>query len=341
MGRRTNLGLALLMVLAVATGLWANTIGTDWLLDPATIHGAVALGILVLAPWKSIIVRRGLRRGRGGRRGGGRRGSRRRAWSLALLAVVLVVLGSGLVHSTGVTDRVGPLTIFQVHIGGAVIAMLLLAVHYRIHPVRGRPADASRRALLQGAGLAAAAGTAWLLWEGVLGVTGARGADRRFTGSHERASYTPSAMPVTSWLDDRVQHIDPAGWTVRLGQRDMGLAMLAELPQDDLDAVLDCTSGWYSRQRWTGVRLDRLLDVGDARSLEVRSATGYGRRFPVADLDRLWLVTDVGGEPLSAGHGFPARIVAPGRRGFWWVKWVVDIQPSATPAWVQSPFPLT
>ena len=37
----------------------------------------------------------------------------------------------------------------------------------------------------------------------------------------------------------------------------------------------------------------------------------------------------------------PARIVAPGRRGFWWVKWVAEIRPSARPAWAQSIFPLT
>ncbi|HUG86689.1 MAG TPA: molybdopterin-dependent oxidoreductase [Euzebya sp.] len=333
MGRRTNLALAVLLVAAVATGLWANTIGTDWPLDPATVHGAIALAILLLAPWKSLIIRRGLRRTRGPRG--------RRTWSLILLGLVLIVLGSGLVHSTGVTDRVGPLTIFQVHIGGAVLALLLVVVHYRAHPVRVRRTDVSRRALLQGVGLTAAAGVTWAAWEGVLAVTGARGADRRFTGSHERGSGSPSAMPVTSWLDDRVQHIDAADWTIRVAARDLDLDALAAFPREELDAVLDCTSGWYSQQRWTGVRLDRLLDVGDARSIEVRSATGYGRRFPVADLDRLWLVTHAGGEPLSAGHGFPARIVAPDRRGFWWVKWVVEVQPSSTPAWLQLPFPVT
>jgi hypothetical protein len=31
----------------------------------------------------------------------------------------------------------------------------------------------------------------------------------------------------------------------------------------------------------------------------------------------------------------------PGRRGFWWVKWVERIEVSSTPWWWQSPFPLT
>jgi DMSO/TMAO reductase YedYZ molybdopterin-dependent catalytic subunit len=49
----------------------------------------------------------------------------------------------------------------------------------------------------------------------------------------------------------------------------------------------------------------------------------------------------VNGEPLSPGHGYPARIAAPGRRGFWWVKWVTEIELSDAPAWLQLPYPIT
>ncbi|MGH2675460.1 MAG: molybdopterin-dependent oxidoreductase, partial [Actinomycetota bacterium] len=45
--------------------------------------------------------------------------------------------------------------------------------------------------------------------------------------------------------------------------------------------------------------------------------------------------------PLDPGHGYPARIVAPGRRGFWWVKWVERVELSPVPWWWQWPFPLT
>ena len=53
------------------------------------------------------------------------------------------------------------------------------------------------------------------------------------------------------------------------------------------------------------------------------------------------LALRVGGRPLDPGHGFPARIVAPGRRGFWWVKWVDGMELSMTPWWWQPPFPLS
>ncbi|MDT5134639.1 MAG: hypothetical protein QOE41_3950, partial [Mycobacterium sp.] len=34
------------------------------------------------------------------------------------------------------------------------------------------------------------------------------------------------------------------------------------------------------------------------------------------------------------------RIVAPGRRGFWWVKWVASVEVVDEPWWWQPPFPL-
>jgi DMSO/TMAO reductase YedYZ molybdopterin-dependent catalytic subunit len=54
---------------------------------------------------------------------------------------------------------------------------------------------------------------------------------------------------------------------------------------------------------------------GNAQSLYVHSVTGYWVRFPIHDMDRLLLATQAGGAPLSAEHGFPVRLVAPGRRG--------------------------
>jgi DMSO/TMAO reductase YedYZ molybdopterin-dependent catalytic subunit len=329
--RRTNLVLGGLLVVALLTGLGANTVGVDWPLDLIAVHAAAGFAVLLVVPWKSVIVRRGLRRRRGGR-----------WWSVALLVAVAVTLLAGFAHATGLVEDVGPLSVMQVHVGGAVAALLLLVVHYAMHPVRPRRTDLDRRAFLGGAALAASAAVALTAWEGALDLSRLPGGGRRFTGSVERGTGDPGTMPVVSWLDDRTPALDPGAWRLHLPGRDLELAAVLALPHQDVRAVLDCTGGWYAEQTWSGVRLDHLVTAEPGtRSLLVRSATGYALHLPLTDLDNLWLVTAVAGRPLSRGHGYPARIAAPGRRGFWWVKWVVAIELSPRPWWLQSPFPLT
>ncbi|MFN3369388.1 MAG: GTP-binding protein, partial [Thermus sp.] len=122
--------------------------------------------------------------------------------------------------------------------------------------------------------------------EGLVRALALPGADRRFTGSHEAGSFDPGAMPVTQWLDDPVPEIDPGGYRLVVrdadGERGIGYAELAA-SRDRARAVLDCTGGWYAVQDWEGAWLSRLVRPGGARSLVVRSAMGYARRFPVGD----------------------------------------------------------
>jgi molybdopterin-dependent oxidoreductase-like protein protein len=327
--RRTNLVLGVLLLLALLTGLAANTVGVDWPLDLIAVHAAAGFAVLLVVPWKSAIVRRGLRRRRP-----------TRWWSITLLVLVLITLLAGFAHATGLVEDVGPLTVMQVHVGAAVGALVLLVGHYASHPVRPRRTDLDRRAFLGGAALAAGAALAVTTWEGTLNLTGLPGGGRRFTGSVERGTGDPAAMPVVSWINDRTPRLD--SWRLHLPDRDLDLPALLALPHQDIRAVLDCTGGWYAEQTWSGVRLDHLITPEPGmRSLLVRSATGYALHLPLSDVDNLWLATAAAGGPLSAGHGFPARLVAPGRRGFWWVKWVVAIEQSPRPWWLQSPFPLT
>ena len=331
-GRRTNLALAILLPLAALSGFLSFAVGVDWDVNPTTIHAVTALAVALLTPWKSAVVRRGMAR---------RRPTR---WiSVALGSLVAITLVSGLIQVTGLTDRIGPLTVMQVHVGGGIATVVMVWLHYRSHPVRLRRMDLDRRALLRGAGLVGIAAVVWAGWESTIRAAGLPGGERRFTGSHERGSGDPTQMPVTSWLNDRVPRMDGAAWRLDLetGEKQLSLADLERLPQERFTAVLDCTGGWYSEQEWEGVRLDQLLVPGDAESVVVRSSTGYQRRFPVSDLSRLWLATRLQGKSLSPGHGFPVRLVAPGRRGFWWVKWVVEIRTSTRPSWLQLPFPPT
>ncbi|MPZ87963.1 MAG: molybdopterin-dependent oxidoreductase [Nitriliruptorales bacterium] len=262
--RRTNVALLALLPIAALTGILAFAVGTPRPARAVMIaHGIAGVGVLLLSPRKSMIVRRGL-----------------------------------------------------------------------------------RRTMLRTAGVVSGAGLLWLSAEAAWTLGGTRGAQRRFTGSHERGSLNPARMPVTQWMFDRVPQVPAEQGRLRVVTAAPAVSYrLADLPDGDrVRATLDCTGGWHAEQHWSGVPLDRLIgEAGlarEARSVLVRSVTGYGRRFPVSDLPRLWLATHYGGRPLARGHGAPARLVAPGRRGFWWVKWVDLVAVDDVPAWRQPPFPL-
>jgi DMSO/TMAO reductase YedYZ molybdopterin-dependent catalytic subunit len=341
--RRANLALGLALVVTAVTGVVANLIGTDEWVDAVDVHGAAALVLVVLVPWKAVVVRDGLRRRGTSRPGVGK------AVSVLFGLLVLVALGSGLAHATGLVDHLPGvlalpgLTVMQVHVGAAVLSLALLVAHWRRHPVRPRRVDVGRRALLSAAGVSAVAAVALVGWESALAASSLPGGRRRFTGSVPTPDLTPAALPVYAWIDDSDPGVDEGAWRLRLPSREVDLAALRRLSTEQVEAVLDCTGGWASRQRWQGVRLDRLLGPlpeGTA-SVVVRSRTGYVRQLPLSDLERAWLVTSLGGRPLSGGHGFPARLVVPHRRGFWWVKWVDEIEPSTVPWWLQAPFPTT
>jgi len=189
--------------------------------------------------------------------------------------------------------------------------------------------------------VATAAAGAYLSQETVARVAGLAGGDRRGTGSHEVASHDPAAMPTVIWLDDRrPADTGAAGWPLVVAGETVTVAALRARARPVV-ATLDCTGGWWSEQSWDAVPLADLLPDRRGRSVEVTSRTGYSRLFGLDALDDVYLAVGYGGEPLRPGHGAPVRLVVPGRRGPWWVKWVTAVEPSDRPPGWQPPLPLT
>jgi DMSO/TMAO reductase YedYZ molybdopterin-dependent catalytic subunit len=333
-GRRTNLALLVALLLAFATGIGAVASGSPGGRWVVVAHGVVALAVVLLVPWKGRVVRRGLRRPRWTR------------WLSVLLAVLAVTtLLAGIGYTTGLVRTVGGVLGMWLHVAAALALLPLVVWHALARRARPHRADLSRRTLIRAGLFTGAAAGLYLAQTAAVSVAGLPGTGRRFTGSYPTGSFDVDAMPSYTWLDDTTPAVDPDRWRLTVDDgtttRELSLPDLSAY-DTRVRATLDCTSGWYAEQDWAGVPVRALLPhLGDARSLRVGSATGYWIRFPVRDLDHLLLATTVNGSPLRPGHGYPLRLVAPGRRGFWWVKWVDRIELSTTPWWWQSPFPLT
>jgi DMSO/TMAO reductase YedYZ molybdopterin-dependent catalytic subunit len=220
-------------------------------------------------------------------------------------------------------------------VGTLLVAVVLLHAVLRRKPLRRRDVRARREFLLAG-GVAIGAFAAWQLQKPFNTVLGLRGAQRRFTGSYETGSFLGnSGFPPTSWVADSPREIDTPLRVDGLVDSPLSLTA-AELDAGDaVEALLDCTSGWYTKQHWRGMKLDRLLARAgvraSARHIRVHSHTGYRWSFPIGEADSLLIATHVGDEPLTHGHGSPCRLVAPGRRGFQWVKWVTRIELTSEP----------
>ena len=324
-GRRTNVALLVVLVGAAATGVLAFAAGTPIPARLATlVHGLFGLAVVLLVPWKTVIVRRA---------------STLRVASLALVVLIAVCIASGLVEVFGGYGVIWRLSPMQVHVGSAAVAAPLFAWHILRHRrQRLRRLDLSRRTLLRTGALAAGVAATYATFEGLGRLAGSASASRIATGSH----YVPAhAIPATIWLFDQVP-AHRADDRVQVAGSELTVADLTSR-STTVAARLDCTSGWYTDAEWTAVSLADLLppeQLAAATSIEIVSLTGYRRRFPADEAGSLWLATGYQGEPLRSAHGAPVRLVAPHRRGFWWVKWVASVELSDTPALAQSPFPL-
>jgi DMSO/TMAO reductase YedYZ molybdopterin-dependent catalytic subunit len=131
-----------------------------------------------------------------------------------------------------------------------------------------------------------------------------------------------------------VPSFDPARWDLQVyGLVEAPLTLnwkeFNSLPRIQRVSDFHCVTRW-SRfdNRWDGVACKELLarvrPRPEAAYVLVHAEQGFTANVPLADLDReeVLLATHHDGEPLTADHGFPLRLIVPHLYAWKSVKWV-------------------
>lgn len=117
--------------------------------------------------------------------------------------------------------------------------------------------------------------------------------------------------------------------------KEFSRAELLALPQTSVDLPISCVEGWSQMASWRGVRLkDLMSEVGvkpteGLRLTSLEASGGYrvtemGYEYVQDDLTLVAL--ELNGEKLHLDHGYPARMIAPGRPGVLQTKWLTTIE---------------
>ncbi|MBG0740053.1 molybdopterin-dependent oxidoreductase [Paeniglutamicibacter antarcticus] len=151
----------------------------------------------------------------------------------------------------------------------------------------------------------------------------------------------PQSVPVNRTAADAkvgplAQH---PGWALKVSyrgkSRNLTLSELAALPQTEHELPIACVEGWSQTARWRGVQIRDLVQAMGAEpesdllvtSLEPEGAYRLMTMPAVYTADQKTLVAlALNGEVLDLDHGYPARIIAPGRPGVLQTKWLQSLE---------------
>ena len=154
----------------------------------------------------------------------------------------------------------------------------------------------------------------------------------------------PSVIPGYTQLDKAtglhmtgtVQVIDFPSYRLRvtgLVEQPLNLQYdeLRCLPKVTAGPILVCRGFFEDVANWSGVPIFEVLQLArplpQAQSVSLISADGFKKDITLEDAmnPENFLAYEWEGQPIPVLHGFPLRVVFPGKEGNFWVKWLVEI----------------
>lgn len=109
---------------------------------------------------------------------------------------------------------------------------------------------------------------------------------------------------------------------------------ITNLPKQKTEIMLMyCVDGWEVWGAWEGVLVKDLLNTAKVKSngkyvLFSSADGGYSTSLPISYLEKYnaILAMNVNGSPLNQSDGFPLRLIAFGKFGYKWIKWVNKLE---------------
>ncbi len=176
-----------------------------------------------------------------------------------------------------------------------------------------------------------------------------------FRGKAEKkviaAGYDPARLPPGQYLTEKwpVLHAgsaagypaDLAGWDFTVsGEVDTPLTLtweqLSELPRVEVTQDIHCVTRWSRFDAsFEGIPWSALRDLAGprptARFAIAHAEAGFTANVPIDFLERdgAMLATHADGEPLSRDHGWPLRLIVPGKYFWKSAKWLRGIELTA------------
>lgn len=165
--------------------------------------------------------------------------------------------------------------------------------------------------------------------------------DRLDARTTDKDRLPPGQVLTQKWPVLHYQHVprvDTGTWRLRVtGHVEAPLALtweeLLALPQRDVLCDMHCVTRWSRYDNtFRGVPVREVLRRAgmrpDAEAAMVHGAEGYTTNLPMRDLDREenLIATHWNGEPLTAEHGGPVRLLVPHLYLWKSAKWVTGLE---------------